>query len=186
MTKLYKWLLFISSYAPLYVLVAISNYDFALTPFVYFKDVWISGNQLIFWVTIIVLLLLSFLAIGYFKWSDLNDSIKLEGLKPMNESILSYLITYVVPLTAMDVSSVNSLLVNVVLFLVIGIVYVNSNLVYLNILLILMGYRVYNDASDNVIITNYTKNELTHSVRDGNNVLCKEVTRGIYLVRRSG
>lgn len=184
MTKFYKWLLFISSYAPLYVLIAVDNYDFKQTPYVYFNDVWVNENHLVFWLTIVVLLIVSLLAVSYFKWRSLNDSKMLVGLKPLNENILSYLIMYVIPLTAMDIANVNSLIVNLILFIVIGIVYVNSNLVYLNILLILMGFRVYSDAHDNVIITNFSKDEITSSKVDGKKLPSRMVTNGIYLVRK--
>lgn len=184
MTKLFKWLLFISSYAPLYVLIALDNYDFSITPIAYLKDVILIGRQLAFWITMLVLLIVSFLAIGYYRWISLNDNKVLSDLKPLNESVLSYLITYVVPLTAMEVDSVNSVVVNVLLFIIIGVVYVNSNLVYLNILLILMGYRVYSDAEENVIITNYSKNEITISIGEVDRLPCREVTKGIYLIRK--
>lgn len=184
MTKFYKWLLFISSYAPLYLLLAINNYDFKLTPVAYFKTVLSSDPKLYFWIVIVTLFIVSFVAVGYFKLISLNDSRSLIGLKPMNESVLSYLITYVIPLTAMNVSSTNSLVVNGLLFMIIGIVYVNSDLLYLNILLILFGYRVYNDPSNNVIITNYSKDELTTYMNTGEWVLCRKVVKGVYLVRR--
>ncbi|MEC1716988.1 hypothetical protein [Schinkia azotoformans] len=183
MTKFYKWLLFISSYAPLYLLLAISTYDFKLTPFQYYKSILNSGTNLYFWFVIVTLFIVSFVAIGYFKFISLNERRSLTGLKPINESILSYLITYVIPLTAMDVSSINSLVVNGFLFLIIGIVYVNSDLLYLNILLILFGYRVYNDSSNNIIITNYSKNELTIYMNTGESILCRKVVKGVYLVR---
>ncbi|AOZ94904.1 hypothetical protein [Paenibacillus crassostreae] len=184
MTRFYKWLLFISSYAPLYLLLAINNYDFKLIPVEYFKTVLGSEPMLYFWIVIVILFIISFVAVGYFRFISLNDSRGLIGLKPMNESVLSYLITYVIPLTAMNVSSTNSLVVNGLLFIIIGIVYVNSDLLYLNILLILFGYRVYNDASNNVIITNYSKDELTNFMNTGERVLCRKVVNGVYLMRR--
>lgn len=184
MTKLYKWLLFISSYAPLYLLLAINNYDFKLTPVAFFKAVLISETKLYFWIVIVSLFIISFVAVGYFRFISLNDSRSLATLKPINESVLSYLIAYVIPLTAMNISSTNSLVVNGLLFMIIGIVYVNSDLLYLNILLILIGYRVYNDPSNNVIITNYSRDELTTYMNTRERVLCRKVVKGVYLVRR--
>lgn len=184
MTKLYKWLLFISSYAPLYLLLAINNYDFNITPVKYIRGVIGNDQKVVFWIVIIILFVISFVSMGYFKFISQNESRKIQGLKPINENILSYLITYVIPLTAMDINSLNSLVVNALLFLIIGIVYVKSDLVYLNILLILLGFRVYNDTSDNVIITNFKKDELTVSINRDESLLCRKVVRGVYLVRR--
>lgn len=184
MKRIFKWLLFISSYVPLYILIALDNYNFKLSPMSYFKSVMQSNQLLIFWVVVICLILLSILAISYFSWISLNDERTLTKLTPLNESVLSYLITYVIPLTAMDITSVNSLVVNSILFLVIGIVYVNSDLVYLNVILIIMGYRIYTDGAENVIITNYSKNDIKISIVEESSLPCREVTKGIYLLRK--
>lgn len=184
MKQMFKWLLFISSYAPLYILIALDNYNFKLAPINYFKSVMQSNQLLLFWIVVICLLILSILAISYFSWISLNDERTLTKLVPLNESVLSYLITYVIPLTAMDITSINSLIVNTILFIVIGLVYVNSDLVYLNVILIIMGYRIYNDESENVIITNYSKNDIKISIVEQTSLPCAEVTKGIYLLRK--
>ena len=185
MTNFYKWLLFISSYAPLYVLLAINNFHFDCTPVTYFKGVFENVQQLTFWIVITVLFVISIISVSYFELISMNNRKTLKKLKPSNESVLSYLITYVIPLTKMDINSVNSLLVNALLFLMIGIVYVKSDLVYLNILLILLGFRVYIDSTGDVIITNYKKDELTVSINTGESLMCRKVVRGVYLIRRT-
>ncbi|CDX00847.1 Hypothetical protein DPCES_0960 [Desulfitobacterium hafniense] len=184
MTIFYKWLLFISSYTPLYVLLAIDNYNFKCTPIAYFKGVLDDTSLLVFWIVIITLFVISILSVSYFVFISLNDTRVAEDVKPINESVLSYLITYVIPLINMNVNSVNSLLVNLLLFLVIGVVYVKSDLIYLNILLILLGFRVYNDPRGNVIITNYSRDELISSVNTMELLSYRNVVKGVYLVRR--
>lgn len=184
MTKFYKWLLFISSYAPLYFLLAINNYNFDFTPITFIAEMCGNPRQVTFWIVITVLFSISLVSVSYFEFIGLNERRIVNGLKPLNESVLSYLITYVIPLTAMDISSVNSLLVNALLFIIIGIVYVKSELVYLNILLILLGFRVYNDSTGNVIITNYKKDDLTVFENSNKSLLCRKVVRGVYLLRR--
>ncbi|RED65530.1 hypothetical protein [Cohnella lupini] len=185
MTKGYKWLLFISSYAPLYVLLGINNYRFESNAIEFMKAEASDSTRLAFWATILVLFAVSFAAIGYFRWIGLNERRSFQGLKPINESVLSYMISYVVPLTALNIDSVNSLAVNAFLFLIFGIVYVNNDLLYLNILLILFGYKVYADASGDVIITNYSKDRLTVMMNNGEPVSCRKVVKGVYLLRRS-
>jgi hypothetical protein len=84
----------------------------------------------------------------------------------------------------MQINSINSLVVNAFIFVIIGIVYVNSDLMYPNIMLILRGFKVYSDLSDNVVITNNKKDALTVSNNTGDELLCRNVVRGVYLVRR--
>ncbi|WP_163537400.1 hypothetical protein [Gracilibacillus sp. YIM 98692] len=184
MTNFYKWLLFISSYAPLYLLLAINNYNFNITPMCYIKQVTDNIQHLVFWIVIIFLFLISILSVSYFKFISLNERRKVPGLKPINEGVLTYLIPYVIPLLEMNINSLNSLLVNALLFLIIGIVYVKSDLLYINILLILLGFRVYKDLNGNVVITDYKRDELTVSQNNSETLRCRKVVKGVYLIRR--
>lgn len=184
MTNFFKWLLFISSYAPLYVLLAINNYNFSCTPLSFIKQVSGNAQHLIFWIVIIFLFIISMVSVIYFKFISLNERRSLTELKPINENVLTYLIPFVIPLIEMDINSLNSLLVNAILFLIIGILYVKSDLVYINILLILIGFRVYIDSVGNVVITDYKKNDLRTSINASEDLLCRKVIKGVYLVRR--
>ena len=77
-------------------------------------------QQLIFWIVIIIFFLISIISVSYFEFISMNDRRTLKEPKLLNESVLSYLITDVIPLTNMDINSVNSLLVNALLYLIIG------------------------------------------------------------------
>lgn len=184
MPNFFKWLLFISSYAPLYLLLAVNNYKFDNTPFDNYKKILENAQQLTFWIIIIALFMISVLSVSYFRFISLNSKTKISGLTPLNQSVLNYFITYVIPLTNMNINSVNSLIVNALLFLIIGIVYVKSDFVYLNILLIILGFTIYNDSIGNVIITNYKKDDLISFEKSGNSLKCRKVVRGVYLIKR--
>ncbi|WP_262173159.1 hypothetical protein [Saccharococcus sp. Marseille-Q5394] len=183
-TKFYKWLLFISSYAPLYLLLAINNYNFEESITVNIRKSFEDKPQFIFWLVIIVLFLISLLTVLVLKKWSLNEKMVLGKLSNFNENILSYIITYVVPLTVININDVNSMVVNLVLFLIIGYIYVNNDLIYLNVLLLIVGFRVYSDESGNKIITDLEKNELTEKVNEGVLVKYREIARGVYLIRK--
>ncbi|PLR78335.1 hypothetical protein CU633_05870 [Bacillus sp. V3-13] len=184
MAKFYKWLLFISSYAPLYLLLALNNYKFDKTIIENYKEAISTTHKMTFWIVIISLFIISLITVYVLKHISLNQRRKFQGLKPINDSILSYIITYVVPLTVIDIDSVNSMVVNLVLFMIVGIIYVNNDLLYLNILLIFIGFRVYADNDDNKIITNIEKNELKELTNANMDMLYREVAKGVYLIRK--
>jgi len=183
-TKFYKWLLFISSYAPLYLLLALNNYEFKKKIDKSFEDVFENTPELIFWIVIGSLLIISLITVFILKGWSLNETRVLGKLTNVNESILSYIITYVVPLTVIDTKDINSMVVNLVLFLIIGFIYVNNDLIYLNVLLIIVGFRVYSDEEGNKIITDLDKNELFDIINDGLFVKYREIAKGVLLIRK--
>lgn len=185
MTSFYKWLLFISSYAPLYLLLAINNYKYNISLISNIKQVSDNIQHLVFWIVVIFLFIISIISVSYFKYISLNARTTVSGLKPINEGVLTYLIPYLIPLLEMNINSINSLLVNALLFLIIGIVYVKSDLLYINILLILLGFKVYTDSNGNVIISDYNGDELTVSQNNNETLQCRKIVKGVYLIRRT-
>lgn len=184
MTQFYKWLLFISSYAPLYLLVALNNYKFEESFLWNFHDVAETSYKQWFWIVLITLFIISIVTVLILQSVSLNETRQIDNLVSINENILSYIITYVVPLTVINIDNINSLLVNLVLFIIIGIIYVNNDLIYLNILIIFIGFHVYKDSMDNKIITNLSKNELKEITVSNEPVKYRELAKGIFLVKK--
>jgi hypothetical protein len=71
---------------------------------------------------------------------------------------LAYIVTYVIPLLDINLSARSDQAAFLLMLFVIGVVYVRSNLIYVNPLLIVLGYRIFEvtfkgDASPRVILT---------------------------------
>ncbi|WP_096269415.1 hypothetical protein [Paucisalibacillus globulus] len=173
-TKTYKVLLFVSSFLPLYVILIVKFYDFEQS---------IKENLLEHYVTFgffMVLILISLLTFLYFCFCELNSEETFHGLENKNSEILSYFITYVVPLTTLEEGNLNSIIINALLFLVIGIFYVNSNLFYLNVLFTIFGFNVYQDSENKIIISRKSADKITNNTY----INVKKVGKKIYIVNK--
>lgn len=150
MTNLFKTILFISSYSPLYLIIALS-----ILPYENFDLKLIIQDKVLFTVCLILIVLftISILPLMYIHFCECNDTLESKRVTQKHEEILSYLITYIVPLLAIDIEKMNTLITNAILFGIIGILYVKSNMVHINITFLLFGWNVYEDEGGRMIIS---------------------------------
>ena len=124
-TKITKWLMFITSYVPLYLLLIISNLNIvkwsdwksienwqkAFLDNLYFNLIMISLSI----ISVVVLICVNCLkSNSYMECSEVE-------IKNSAGDILNYFITYLFPLLSMQIDNSTSILVNVVVFIIIGL-----------------------------------------------------------------
>lgn len=82
------------------------------------------------------------------------------SVRPHGSEAMSYIVTYIIPFLEIDLTSTAQQLSFLLLFIVIGIVYVNSNLIYINPILTVMGYNTFevtpNDGITRMLLTRST------------------------------
>jgi len=180
LTNFFKLFLFISSYSPLYLIVALSIY-----PYEDFNIYSIIEDKvaLTVYIILIVLFILSFIPILYINKCELNSTIVGERVSRKNEEILSYLVTYIVPLLAIDLKEKSTLLTNGILFILIGYLYVKSNLIHVNITFLLFGWNTYEDELGRVIISKENPDYFNRIKIGGNNIHVRKLANNIYLHR---
>lgn len=180
MTNLFKLFLFISSYSPLYVIVALSIFPYENIDVQSFIE-----DQVTFIVTIILVVLfsLSFLPIWYIRKCELNSTIVSERVARKNEEILSYLVTYIVPLLAINVKEISTLITNGILFMIIGYLYIKSNLIHVNITFLLFGWNIYEDELGRVIISKDNPDYFIRMNIANNPIRVRKLASNIYLHR---
>lgn len=160
-----KIIMFISSYFPLYIMVFILYFDKLIKGLQQKKMSWI-----IFAIVIILVVAISFLSIYLLLKGNGKKYKSIEGLKRPDDTVLSYIMTYIIPLVSGQHNSTQVYLVNFLLFLLIGYIYIRLNLIYLNPLWAIFGYNIYHD-DEEIIITNISYNLMKHA----------KVIRGYYL-----
>lgn len=170
--------MFISSYLPLYIMIIILNAsDYRVTFKLGEMDKKVTIAFLILAILIIISIICSF---------DLVTT-KAEGIYNFNkiektgDAIISYIMTYIVPLLSDNFLSPKVLFVNVVLYLMVGVMYVRLNLVYFNPFWVLLGYSVYNDENGAVIITNIPYERIKQKE---NRLKGSFIVKDVYLVRK--
>lgn len=92
-----------------------------------------------------------FLLIGIIYWRMFDY--KFNGTTPLQINVvetkninyehITFLVTYIIPLLSFDVSNLRYLIVLSLLLLIIGAIYIKTNLFYANPTLALLGYHIY-------------------------------------------
>jgi len=135
-----KSLLFLSSYSPAWLILALKFYGHNYT--VVFKDyripLWIFPLLLLICSTIALLIKIQRPSRGY---SD--KKILIIEFSSLNPLYIEYLITYIFPFVVIQGNSNWDVLSLVILFVLIWWIYINSNLLYVNPTLGILGYNIF-------------------------------------------
>lgn len=137
-----KFLLFISSFIPMYVLVIIKLLLEILNGNLHFNI--LNSLMLLFLASLTFLGLLGvYLNIRNNKAKELKIKIvKVENLT--DQHFLGYFSLFVLFSLSFDLEYISMAVVFVVVLVLIGIVYMNNNLFYINPFLNILGYNFYN------------------------------------------
>lgn len=166
MNIIIKIMMFISSYFPLYIMLIIL-YSKKIKKEIYERSIpWI-----IFAVFLALLILISISTLILLKSGSGRRKKDIVDLEKPDDTVLSYIMTYVIPLIANEDSSTEVYIVNILLFILIGYIYLRLNLIYLNPLWAIFGHIVYRDANKDMVITNLSREALKN----------KESLYGYYL-----
>jgi hypothetical protein len=146
MRKIIQILLFIISYVPLYIILSIQNIDDIYLSenglFVGFKQILYNNiTSLIFlFFTIFTIFVYYILYRIVLKSATVNISVKKKIEN--NEEHLSYLTTYILPFVGLDFSTWQSIISSIVLFSVLGSIYIRTNLILTNPTLTFFGFLI--------------------------------------------
>ncbi len=139
--------LYITSLWLLFFLIIILKLDipvcFCNWEFIGFKELFLRN------VTPTVSLFFLVIGIGYYKAFDYRTKgtcplqMKVKSLKNKNYEHLTFLTTYIVPLICFDLTSIRYTIVLLVLLMIIGAIYVKTDLFFANPTLALLGFHIY-------------------------------------------
>lgn len=188
---LIKFLFYLSSFIPLYFLLIIQNLSIRdsngnlLSKDVFFHQFYESTPKILFWGSTALAIILSIIFICLFKLFYL-DSQGVIG-KVVDESFergdtLGYIITYIIPLVSMDVGSYRSLIINLVLFMIIGIFYIKDNQLFMNPIFNIMGYRIL-ISDNNVYITKISRRRMKEIAREEEDVIKIPISEEIFIIK---
>lgn len=193
LTKNDKWKLFLSSYLPLYILIIVKDYKFFENMIINVFD-FFTGNDVIpssvglyqwcFFVGVLILVWISVYTILWFVFVPSNKRYTVVGeFEKSGDSIISYIVTYVVPLLSMEIKNANSVLTNLILFALIGVLYVSQDLIYLNPILALLGYNFYMNGN-NIVLTRFSTEKLREIQESGYTVKGNRLGSELFIYRK--
>lgn len=147
-----KLVLFLTSYIPLYIIIAVLNHSIPVVLVSFF----------IFAVVVLILFFLIYYVIGRTS----GDYLGVDRVDNINSINIEYLVTYFLPFLNVSFTNPFSLLAMFIVFFIIGFIYVNSDMLYTNPTLNLLGFSVFKcGVKDDyvVIISRKGKGELSQS-----------------------
>lgn len=193
MRTIQKFLFYMSSFMPLYLLLCVQNILIFDDDNRFSKDVFYSQfnfsniPQSIFWWGIIIFFLISLggCLLFFFVYTKKNGIISgLEDAEFVREDTMGYIVTYIVPLITMDIYSPRSLIVNFVLFIVIGTFYIKNDQIFMNPVYNLFSYNVFS-TEKGIYITKISKQKLRSISKHGLNVRKVNVLADIYVLKEA-
>lgn len=176
MRRFVKLGLFLGSYAPLFVLLALLEWKNKLLGEFMIFSLTINWLAFLFIVSAIagIAIVLVFLKIA----KNLAPSfVTIKKLPGGSQDTVAYLITYLVPFIGFKFTDLNGAVANAIIFLMIGFLYVQSNMVYLNPVLSLMGYKINKVSVDGVEKLMLAKAD----IKDQTRVKVVAISRGVYI-----
>jgi len=169
-TILRSWVkicLFVVSYFPLFIIIGILHYDnsLILSAVIITSAAGVVGLIIIFYV-------LNRISGEYKEAST---------IKPETKINFQYFLAYIIPFIAIDIDSMRQILAYSVLFVFIGILYIRTELIYVNPTLTLLGYHIFKIKVKNEDIMLITRNNYEKAL--SNPVIL--IGKDLYFERRS-
>ena len=108
-------------------------------------------------------------------------------VSPESDSLMNYIVTYFTPLISFDMTDTKSVVMNIILFLLIGLMYVGSSASYLNPVLGVFGFKIFGVTgypNAHHIISNLSFDELETTKKRGDDVTSYRLGDGIFIIKR--
>ncbi len=130
-------MLYISAYSPLFVILAVKNFDF----------IW-SQDPITKWTIILVIIVVVVSSIALLlcslSYADRgNMNAKITSIKNRSLDLISYTVPYIVLFVGVDLSKLWDIMSLVVFLLMMMIISIRSGTVFFNPVLLIWGYHMY-------------------------------------------
>lgn len=165
-----KWLLFLSSYIPLFLLLTIKHWGIKRTfPEIDFPVVdYLGGMSFpvisVVWIVLMVLSGLALWLVISLKQSRGGTDFKpVESFRSRDDLVTNYILVYIFPFVVLDYTNLANWLAFLVFFGVIGIIQVRSNLLHINPILAIFDYQVYEVDTGEQVLTVVSKSDISPS-----------------------
>jgi hypothetical protein len=183
MTKFSKWLLYIASYGPLYVMLAvkilINMKRKDSETFIESLSSHIQSNAAILIILTTLFLASIFWYITMFKFAN-NTRIKPTISGNATLETVAFIVPYLASFITIDLSPI-TLLVNGIVFFLLGFAFVYSDKIGMSPLFLLRGYKLYL-ADKQYILSRQPFDSLRLTIQDSvDGIEVREICRGTYI-----
>ena len=144
-----KFLLFTSSYTPLFIFLGIRVSFDSNDNLILLKDSIVLSSLLLLLIWILISNLILILLIYKRKKGDNPRNIKIKEKEDFNYIYVEYLFTYIIPFIDFNYNSTVDLFLILLLLLIVFYIFNRSNLMYINLIINLIGYNIFKIIDDN-------------------------------------
>lgn len=152
---LFKGSVFVSSYIPAFIMIFLNNLKSFNKKDV--ENVWNSYKY--FWISLIIIGFISLISLLIWLKLIQNEGqdqtqkkYKVHKIKKYDSEILGYFVTYIIPILSLNPASAPSIAMNLILIAIEGIYYISNNILYFNIIILILGFHLYSVDDDDFII----------------------------------
>jgi hypothetical protein len=168
-------LLFISSYSPLFLILAVKDFDFDSCCLKHPVAVWIMLG-----LSLLSIVLL-FVSLQYLKKG--NMPVKIISVKNRSVDLINYTIPYILSFFSFDLSKWDDIISLSIFLLIMLILTITSKSIFLNPILAFAGYGMYdieyeynNTISSVIVVSKY-------ELKAGNRFFIRNLNRFTYLIK---
>lgn len=180
-----KWLLFFSSYIPLYVILTAKHWGFQVT----IPQIGLPIISSVAGASVPILslgwALLTIVSYGALKMlfelrrsKGGQDFKQVYSYESRDDLITNYILVYIFPFVVLNFNQLSNWIAFVILFFVIGLIQVRSNQLYVNPVLAVSGYEIYEVDTETGKVTLVTKESLEQGTESVRTV---ELSNGVHM-----
>lgn len=180
MGTVFKLILFMSSYIPVFIMIFLNSLSAFRVSAV--AATWKKAPA--FWIALIIIsvastiILIIWLILIKKESNSGKPKYELKKITAGDAEVLNFFVTFIIPILSLKPSSLPSITMNIILFIIEGVFFISNNTLYYNVLLLMFGYHVYTDENENVIITRKRRSQL---IKNGIHVSQVGTTNIFYL-----
>jgi hypothetical protein len=165
-----RCMLFFSSYSPLMLIFSILLWKA--------NFYWAVGILTLCVVSLVV----TFIYIGRRKGAGGVSQVTITGVERRDENVVSYIASYLIPFVTFPVATPEQA-VSILIFVgVLLVLYVNSNMIYINPTLNLIGYHLYEITIDSDQMSHYVI--ARRPIRPNKTLYYVEISENVYLEKK--
>jgi len=176
----FKWGIFFSSYIPLYLILAYKHFEVQVSPPLAMPA--IGGLEIpvltITWLLLTILSIVALALVFHVRKSKEAEPRYIKEATNRNDAVTNYLLVYIFPFVVLDLSQIENWILFIVFFFVIGIIQVRSNYLYVNPILGVVGYNIYDVKTEDKNMTLLINKRIDDCPRHVSTV---ELSNGVHI-----
>ena len=143
----------------------------------------IDSSSYILWICLgIVCISIGTILLSFSKKVN-GRSYKIKAIQDKNEQAVAYLMTYIIPFITIGNSETKEILATVLILIIISIIYIKLDLIYINPIMLVLGYYIYEIELENGTKRTFISNKRLRSYNINDKIYAYELEDRAILIQ---